>query len=80
MKILPKNKKIASIWDYDINSIDLSKPEIAKWYLKRRINHCDFKNLEYNLLKKYLSELDIDPVMKQILKDFIKQYEAKNIK
>lgn len=80
MKISPKSKKIASIWDYDIKSIDLSKPKIAKWYLKRRIEHCDWKNLEYNLLKKYLPKLDIDLTMKFILTDFVNKYEKTSSK
>ena len=49
-----KTKKIQSIWDYDASSIDLSRPEIAKWYLKRRIEYGDWQGLEYSLLKKYL--------------------------
>ena len=80
MKVLPKNKKIPSIWDYDIKSLDLSQPEIAKWYLKRRIDYADWKGLEYKLLKKYLPALDIDPTMKNLLADFIKTYEKGNIK
>jgi hypothetical protein len=70
-----KTKKLPSIWDYDISKIDLSKPEIAKWYLERRINYADWEGLEYKLLKKYLPELEIEPYTKAILSDFIKTYE-----
>lgn len=75
-----KTKKIPSIWDYDISSIDLSRPAIAKWYLKRRIEYGDWSGLEYSLLKQYLPELDIDLTMKEILMEFVENYEKGNIK
>lgn len=73
-------QKIPSIWDYDFNSADLSKPAIAQWYLKRRIEYGDWQGLEYNLLKKHLKKLDIDSVLKSILQNFIQDYEKGNIK
>ena len=73
-----KSKKIPSIWDYDTSKIDLSKPEIARWYLERRIEYGDWEGLEYKLLKKYLPELNIEHHTKNILADFIKDYEKTN--
>ncbi|MFH1744685.1 MAG: hypothetical protein ABH881_00775 [bacterium] len=80
MRLQPKTKKIPSIWDYDVSSIDLSKSAIVKWYLKRRIDYCDWKGMEYHLLKKYLPKLDIDLTIKEILMEFVKNYEKGNIK
>lgn len=73
-------QRIPSIWDYEFNPVDLSKPAIARWYLKRRIEYADWKGLEYNLLKKHLKKLDIDSVLKTILQNFIQDYEKGNIK
>lgn len=73
-------KKIPSIWDYNVKNINLSKPEIACWYLKRRIEYGDWQGLEYQLLKKHLPQLDIEPGIKEILTDFVQTYEKKHFK
>lgn len=66
-------KKISpiGIWDYNIDKIDLSDPEVAKWYLKRKIEYNDWSAIDFNLLKKYLPELDIEDGKKELLENFI---------
>ena len=62
------------IWDYDVKSLDLSKPSVLLWYLKRKIDYGDWEVLDRKTLKKYLPKLKIDPYLKQILKSFLKKY------
>lgn len=62
------------IWDYDLKNLDLSKREVLLWYLKRKIEHGDWKAIDRKTLKKYLPELKIDPYLKQILRGFLKKY------
>ena len=69
------NKKY--IWDYDINSIDLGKSAILRWYLARKINFGDWGSLKSKLVEKHLPYLDIDPTLKKMLK---KYFESKKTK
>lgn len=62
---MKKNKKF--IWDYDISAMNFSDPETIKWYLKRKIDFCDWKSIDLKTLRKYLPELNIDPTMKMLL-------------
>ncbi len=58
------------IWDYDVNSIDLRKPAVLRWYLARKINFGDWKSIKSRLVKKHLDHLDIDPTLKKMLKKY----------
>lgn len=62
------------IWDYDLKSLDLSKPAVLLWYLKRKIEYGDWEVLDRKTLKKYLPKLKINPYLKQILESFLKKY------
>ncbi len=62
------------IWDYDVKKLDLSKPEVLLWYLKRKIEHGDWGTLDRKTLKKHLPKLKIDPYLKQILQEFLRKY------
>ena len=62
------------IWDYDVKNLDLSNPRVLIWYLERKIEYGDWEVLDRNTLKKYLSRLNINPYLKQILRDFLKKY------
>ncbi|MBI5412645.1 hypothetical protein HZA43_05805 [Candidatus Peregrinibacteria bacterium] len=68
-------KTVLGIWDYNTENLDLTDPEVAAWYLKRKIDVSDWAAIDYRLLKKYLSRLDIDPDKKCFLKNFIKWHE-----
>jgi len=61
------------IWDYDIKNLDLSRPEVLLWYLKRKVEHGDWEALDRKTLKRYLPKLKIDPYLKKILKNFLKK-------
>lgn len=60
------------IWDYQIRKSDLKKPEVLLWYLKRKIEYGDWQVLDKKTLKKYLPKLKINPYLKKILQDFLK--------
>ena len=62
------------IWDYNVNSLDLSNKKTLLWYLKRKIEHGDWKVLDRKTLKENLRFLKIDPYLKQILRGFLKKY------
>lgn len=62
------------IWDYDVKNLDLSNPRVLIWYLERKIEYGDWEVLDRKTLKKYLSRLNINPYLKQILRDFLKKY------
>lgn len=62
------------IWDYDVKKLDLSKPEVLTWYLKRKIEYGDWEALDKKSLKKYLPKLEINPFLKEILRSFLKKY------
>ncbi len=61
------------IWDYDIKNLDLKKPEVLFWYLKRKIEHGDWEALDKKVLKKYLPKLEINFYLKKILKSFLQK-------
>jgi hypothetical protein len=61
------------IWDYDIKNLDLSRPEVLLWYLKRKVEYGDWEALDRKTLKRYLPKLKIDPYLKKILKNFLKK-------
>jgi len=60
------------IWDYDVKKLDLEKPEVLLWYLKRKIECGDWEVLDRKTLKKYLPKLKINSYLKQILKEYLK--------
>jgi len=60
------------IWDYDVKKLDLEKPEVLLWYLKRKIECGDWEVLDQKTLKQYLPKLKINPYLKQILKEYLK--------
>lgn len=62
------------IWDYDVENLDLKKPEVLQWYLQRKIEYGDWEALDRKTLKKYLSKLKINPYLKKILRNFLKKY------
>lgn len=62
------------IWDYDVKKLDLSNPEVLKWYLKRKIEYGDWEVLDKETLKQYLPKLKINPYLKQILRNFLKTH------
>lgn len=69
------------IWDYNTDKMDLKNPDVLKWYLERKIQFCDWGVIDKETLKKYLSKLDIDPYIKVILRNFVKNGKSgKNIK
>jgi len=61
------------IWDYDVKKLDLKKPEILLWYLKRKIECGDWEVLDQKTLKKYLPRLKINPYLKQILREYLRK-------
>lgn len=69
-----KNADKAIFWDYDMDKIDLENPKAKKWYLERKIKFGDFSDISKKDLKKYLPKLDIDPSMKELLRNFLKKY------
>ena len=62
------------IWDYDVKKLDLLKPNVLHWYLKRKIEHGDWEALDRETLKKHLPKIKINPFLKQILQDFLRKY------
>lgn len=62
------------IWDYDVKELDLRKPEVLLWYLKRKIEYGDWEALDRKTLKKYLPKLKINPYLKEILRTFLEKY------
>lgn len=66
------------IWDYDINSIDLKKPAVLRWYLARKINFGDWESLRSKIVKRHLDHLEIDPTLKKMLKKYYDISRTKN--
>lgn len=62
------------IWDYDVKKLDLSKPEVLLWYLKRKVEHGEWEALDRKTLKRYLPKLKINPYLKQILGEFLRKH------
>lgn len=70
MKIKQQNKAI--FWDYDLNKADFSNPKIKSWYLTRKLQFGDLSGITKKELKKYLPKLDINPSLKELLKNYLK--------
>lgn len=72
-KVIKHTKPISplGIWDYDIRKLDLTRPDVLRWYLERKIEYNDWKAIEYTALKRYLPELAIDEDKKKFLTNFI---------
>lgn len=66
------------IWDYDLESIDLRKKAVLRWYLSRKINFGDWGSLKSKLVEKNLDYLEIDPTLKQMLKKYYVFKRTKN--
>lgn len=69
-RITRREKEI--FWDYNLEKIDLEKPEVKKWYLKRKLDFGDLSGLRRIDLEKYLSGLDIDISLKKLLVNYLK--------
>jgi len=70
MKLNAKEKGI--FWDYDMRKIDLKKPAVLRWYLKRKLDFGDLSDLKKADLKKHLPGLDVDKSLKKLLLNFLK--------
>jgi hypothetical protein len=68
------------IWDYNIKRMNLKNPDVLKWYLERKIQFGDWGVIDKKTLKKHLPKLRIDPYVKRILKDFVKNGKTRNTK
>jgi len=69
-RVTPREKEI--FWDYNLEKIDLKKPEVKKWYLKRKLDFGDLSGIRKIDLEKYLSDLDIDTSLKKLLINYLK--------
>ena len=72
-RFLEKNKTI--FWDYNIKKMDLGNPEVKIWYLNRKLKFGDLSDLKKTDLKKYLSKLNIDSSLRELLRNYL----AKNV-
>ena len=59
-------------WDYNVRKMDLSNPKVKIWYLNRKLRFGDLLGLKRTDLKKYLPKLDINPSLKELLKNYLK--------
>lgn len=64
--------KKAIFWDYNLKKSDLKNPKIKIWYLERKLNFGDLKDITKKDLKKHLSELKINPSLKNLLSRYLK--------
>lgn len=62
----------AIFWDYDLSKMDLSNPKIRIWYLSRKLQFGDFSGISKVDLKKYLSKLNINFYLKELLQNYLK--------
>lgn len=69
-----KEKNKAIFWDYNLAQADLSDPQVKLWYLNRKLQFGDLTGLKKSDLKKNLSRLNINPSLKELLKNFLRQY------
>lgn len=69
-RISRREKEI--FWDYNLEKIDLKKPGVKKWYLKRKLDFGDLSGIRRIDLEKYLSGLDIDTSLKKLLVNYLK--------
>ncbi len=68
-----KNKFVKKIfWDYDIDKADLNNPEVKLWYLTRKLEFGDLSGVTENDLREYLTRIDIDPSLKELLQNYLK--------
>lgn len=65
-----QNKAI--FWDYDLSQTDFSNPKIKSWYLARKLQFGDLSGITKKELKQYLPKLDINPSLKELLKNYLK--------
>ncbi len=72
MKKTEKNKAI--FWDYDLARADLSDPKVKLWYLNRKLQFGDLTGLKKSDLKENLPRLNINPSLKELLENFLRQY------
>lgn len=59
-------------WDYDIDKMDFSDPEVRRWYLTRKLQFGDISGIERKDLEKYLPEIEINPSLKELLNNYLK--------
>jgi hypothetical protein len=70
MRITKKEKQI--FWDYDLENIDLTDARIKIWFLSRKLRFGDLSGTTKKDLKKYLAKLNISPVLKELLRNYLK--------
>lgn len=70
------NKKINKriFWDYDVRKMDLSNPKVKIWYLNRKLLFGDLSGLNRTDLRKYLPKLNINPSLKELLRNYLKSH------
>ena len=61
----------AIFWDYDLSTLDLENPEVQKWYLTRKLQFGDLTDIKVENLKKYLTDLEVDPSLKELLHNYL---------
>jgi len=70
---MPNKKSNQTIfWDYNLNKSNLSDPKIKSWYLSRKLRFGDLSGIKKSDLKKYLSKLNINPSLKELLQNYLK--------
>jgi len=62
------------ICEYDVSNLDLTMPDVLRWYLERKIQYGDWSAIDIQILKKELPHLKIDKYLKNILFQFLKKY------
>ena len=70
--MIKKSQK--GIWETDVKTINLSNPKVLKWYLERKIGVGDWKALDRTILARMLGKLSIDIRVKELLRDFLRNY------
>lgn len=58
-------------WDYDMEKSNLSEPKAKIWYLNRKLQFGDLKGLKKSELKRYFPKLNIEPSLKELLKNYL---------
>jgi len=69
---LAKNKAI--FWDYDLAKADFKNPKVALWYLNRKLKFGDLSGIKKYDLKKFLSKLQINSSLKELLRNYLAKY------
>ncbi len=64
----------AIFWDYNLKKADLQNPKVKIWWLNRKLRFGDFSNIQKIDLNKYFSRLDINPSLKELLKNYLAKY------